>query len=67
MPRRHGGPTSREGVILSMAKKKMPAKSIKDKFNDAYSEMKNERYKNKTEKCNCSGEGTCDVCRKCGK
>ena len=62
-----GSPTNGEGVILSMAKKKVPAKGIKDKLNAAYSEMKNERYQNKTEKCNCSGKGTCDVCRSCGK
>lgn len=45
-----------------MAKKSAKPKSIKDKFDEAYVNMKK---KDRTGGCNCNGKGTCDVCKSC--
>ena len=49
-----------------MAKKapKLKAKGLKEKFNEAYSDMKGKRFESKAE-CDC-GDPTCKGCS-CGK
>lgn len=47
--------------------KKAPKKSLKDKLNAAYVEMKKKDQKDRKGGCNCDGEGTCQACRSCGK
>lgn len=44
--------------------KKAPKKSLKDKLNAAYGEMKK---KDRSGGCNCNGKGTCEACQSCGK
>jgi hypothetical protein len=44
--------------------KKAPKKSLKDKLNAAYVDMKK---KDRKGGCNCNGEGTCQACRSCGQ
>jgi hypothetical protein len=60
--------TNGREVITSMAKKKAPKKSLKDKFNAAYEKMEFARMKERSSK---AGKGGGEYCGKggcnCGK